>query len=54
MQEHVLVGVELIVALPGRLFPRRGSDIRILLDLDNEDYQTVNVIHHQLLLPPNP
>ena len=32
---------------------RRSSDIRILLSPDNEDCQTVNVVHPELLLPPD-
>ena len=30
---------------------RRGSDIRVLLAPGNEQRQTLNVVHHQLLLP---
>ena len=33
---------------------RRGSDIRVLLAPDSEDYRTINVVHHQLLLPSDP
>ena len=33
---------------------RRSSDIRLLLAPDNEDCQTVNVVHPQLLLPSDP
>lgn len=31
---------------------RRGSDIHVLLSPDNESCQTINVVHPQLLLPP--
>jgi len=30
---------------------RQSSDIRILLSENNQDCQTANIVHHQLLLP---
>ena len=30
---------------------RQGSDLRVLLAPENEDCKTLNVVHHQLLLP---
>lgn len=33
---------------------RQASDIRVLLATDDEDCRTINVVHHQLLLPSEP
>jgi hypothetical protein len=31
---------------------RKASDLSVLFSPDNENSQTINVVHHQLLLPP--